>query len=939
MKNSKKNTLYLLLIIVSLLFNYISSDVSGRLQTIVGNGLYDNNNDQNYKLAINTSLLSPSNIVVDNNFNLYITDTNNHKIRFLDYLTKNISVISGNGFKRADGRGDYSGDNRQALEAGLNFPRAAILDETQTNLYFSDSKNYRIRKINFNTGIITTWLGTGSKTQNNVPLEDGLFANSTTSNNIYCLKFDSTYEYLYFADTDNNLIRRVDMNDDKVYTYVGRKNSRPSGFLGDGGPATLAIIASPRSIALDKDGNLYISDYNNHRIRKVDKITNIITTIVGSAYSFQEIPHFNGDDGPPLLAKLNLPEDIILILNNMNTTNIIFADTMNHRIRQIAYENDVNGIITTIAGISTTGYEADADGSSGLAINSELNTPTNLAIDTFGNIFVTDKNNDRIRLICNQNVKYSCNYCSSDMNKCICDKSYEQTGTNFSPVCTPCIGGTYSLSGDTSCSLCTAGKYSLLLADTCITCQEGKYSVIGSSVCNICYAGTYSKAEAGSCISCTPGFYSPIDESNQCTTCEAGKSVDTMEATTCDYCEEGLSSRSNSIKCCEQGYVSNSLGYCDKCTYPYTTGYESQNQCDQVDLDLSPTFIALFINGMLIIYGVLVFLAIWICDMNLISFLIHTLFPFFNLFTDIYYLLTTRFASRSLFNSCATFILFGPLIWFFSLFTIDCYPLIKKRAIEFFEFVTGYLVFYDHISLGDWDHIFKFLFDVFVPILFNIYYLIACIVAFCIIGLYIGFVSLLYASLCIYLSSLFIFRMHSMTLEDKILRREIEHYELIYETVFQSIPQILLQTINNNKLRIDWEISWSGIAYLSFLFSFYSILRTCIHYYYHMGVMKVFSLEEIPSTTDDWGRYAFITKKKNKIAINDDNTTIVTFEDTTILPEEEEVEEISMFKIFKEEEVVIIPDYDKEDYMPESFLTITTDRGFPKPDPKSSLIW
>lgn len=936
MKYIQKNIIYISLLIICLLLNYISSDKSGRLQTIVGDGLNDINNNQNYRLGLNTSLNSPSNIVIDKNFNLYITDTNNHKIKFLDYLTKSVSVICGNGFKRLDGRGDYSGDKRDALNAGLNFPKAAILDETQTNLYFSDSLNYRIRKVDLVTNIITTFVGTGSITSSG-QLPDDVFGNSTTVNDVYCIIFDSNFSYLYFADTSNNLIRRVNMGNNKVHTYVGRKNSRPSGYYGDNGPATNAILASPRSIALDKDDNLYISDYNNHRIRIVNKITNIITTIVGSAYLFNEVPHFDGDFGPPKSAKLNQPEDVILLLNSVNTTNIIFADTMNQRIRKVSYENDINGVITTIAGIGTIGYEVDDSYSSGLAVNSELNNPTNLALDTFGNIFVTDKNNNRIRLICNQMVKYSCNYCSSDMNKCICDKAYAQSGPNFDPICTPCQGGTYSLSGDTSCSICTAGKYSLVLADKCITCQEGKYSIIGSSICNICNAGKYSKKEAGSCISCNKGWYSPVDQSSQCITCEAGKSVDIIEATTCNNCEEGLSSRSNSIICCAQGYVSNSLGYCDKCSYPYTTGYESQNQCDQADLDISLVFIALFINGMLIAYGVLVLIAIWICNQNLISFLVHTLFPFFNLFTDIYYLLTTRFASRAAFHSCITFIFFGPFMWFLSLYTIDCYPLISKRVIEFYKFITSYLVYYDHISLGDWDHLFKILYDVLVPILFNIFYFTAVILAFCIIGLYCGLISLLYASLCIYLSFLFIFRMHSMTLEDKILRRETEHYELIYETVFQSIPQILLQTINNNQLHNDWDIPWSGIAYLSFLFSFYSIIRTCIHYYYHMGFMKVFSLEKIPSTTDDWGKYAFISKKKNKIAINDDNSTIATFDDTTIL--QEEIEEITIFKVFKQEEVIIIPDYDKEDYMPEGFQTITTDRGFPKPDPKSSLIW
>ena len=156
----------------------------------------------------------------------------------------------------------------------------------------------------------------------------------------------------------------------------------PGAFSGDGGPATSARFAGPGNIALDASGNLYIADNENHRIRKVDN-AGIITTVAGSGAFFSDPGGFSGDGGPATSALLNLPIGVAVDAAG----NIYIADSGNHRIRKV----DTGGTITTVVG--TGGFcipFTAACGDGGPATSATLIIPRQVAVDTSGNLFISD---------------------------------------------------------------------------------------------------------------------------------------------------------------------------------------------------------------------------------------------------------------------------------------------------------------------------------------------------------------------------------------------------------------------------------------------------------------------------------------------------------------------------------------------------------------------
>ena len=154
-----------------------------------------------------------------------------------------------------------------------------------------------------------------------------------------------------------------------------------AGFSGDGGLATNASLAFPSSVAVDAAGNVLIADVSNQRIRRVDAATGIITTVAGNG-SFG----FSGDGGFAIDASLNDPIGVAVD----SAGNLFIADTFNQRIRRV---DAATGIITTVAGNGTFGFNGDG----GLATNAWMRDPVGVAVDSAGNLFITDQNNQRIR--------------------------------------------------------------------------------------------------------------------------------------------------------------------------------------------------------------------------------------------------------------------------------------------------------------------------------------------------------------------------------------------------------------------------------------------------------------------------------------------------------------------------------------------------------------
>jgi hypothetical protein len=175
----------------------------------------------------------------------------------------------------------------------LSYPEAVKLDASG-NIYFSDSRNERIRKITVSTGYISTVAGNGTAGYSG----DGSAATSAELNGPYGMVLDASGN-IYIADSGNNRIREVKASSGIITTIAG---TGAAGYAGNGGPATSATLNFPETIAIDLSGNLYISDFDNFVVRELIASTGIINTVAGDGIS-----GFSGDGGPATSAELAGP--------------------------------------------------------------------------------------------------------------------------------------------------------------------------------------------------------------------------------------------------------------------------------------------------------------------------------------------------------------------------------------------------------------------------------------------------------------------------------------------------------------------------------------------------------------------------------------------------------------------------------------------------------
>lgn len=202
-----------------------------------------------------------------------------------------------------------------------------------------------------------------SATQTSISLVDGIALDSKDN--------------IYLSLRDKNTIIRIDAKG-VVYPVAG---TGKSGFAGDGGLATNANLKIPAGLAFDKEGNIYIADRENHRVRKVDA-KGIITTVAGNGTA-----GFGGDGGPATQASLNLPSGVAFDEND----NLYIADRSNNRVRVV----DSKGVIQTYAGTGAEGFQGDG----GPAKQAVLDKPFGLAMDKKRNLYITDRNNNRVRKV------------------------------------------------------------------------------------------------------------------------------------------------------------------------------------------------------------------------------------------------------------------------------------------------------------------------------------------------------------------------------------------------------------------------------------------------------------------------------------------------------------------------------------------------------------
>ncbi len=310
-------------------------------------------------------LQAPSGVAVDSAGNLYIVDAGNFRIRKVN-TAGIISTAAGNGTLL------FSGDGGPATNAGIH-PQglsAGVAADNSGNLYFADSGNLRIRKVD-SAGIITTAVGNGQLIFGG----DGGPATSASLFRPAGIAFDSAGN-LYIADTSHVRVRKVDTSG--IITTVA--GSGALGFSGDGGPATGAAFNAPNAVAVDGAGNLFIADQTANRVRKVNT-SGIITTVAGNG-TFG----FAGDGGPATNAQLLGIEGIAAD----SAGNLYIADRSNNRIRKV----DTAGIITTVAG-GRPGFSGDG----GAATSAGLSLPSGVAVDAAGNLYIADTVNHRIRKV------------------------------------------------------------------------------------------------------------------------------------------------------------------------------------------------------------------------------------------------------------------------------------------------------------------------------------------------------------------------------------------------------------------------------------------------------------------------------------------------------------------------------------------------------------
>ena len=300
---------------------------------VAGNGQWASNGDDG--LAINASVGSPFGIAVDSADNLYIADNYAEQIRMVNAKTGIITKIAGTGDSFYGASGQILGDTSHALFTALGAMRDLAFDKFN-NLYVSAWSASNIYKIKTSTNIITKIAGLGwptfiTNTQNsgdgslaiNAPLAAPMKICLDTAGNIY------------IADSYNQRIRKVNSQTGIITTVAG---TGTIGFSGDGGLATNAELNYPAGISIDATGNLYVSDYHNNRILKIDATTGIINTIVGS-----DVAGFYGDGRLATKAKLNGPQNTSIDANG----NIYIADSANYRIRVVYIDSTKESYICT----------------------------------------------------------------------------------------------------------------------------------------------------------------------------------------------------------------------------------------------------------------------------------------------------------------------------------------------------------------------------------------------------------------------------------------------------------------------------------------------------------------------------------------------------------------------------------------------------------------
>ena len=276
--------------------NTIRKISSGIITTVAGTGFGSGTGHGDFTgdgaAATAAKLSFPTGVAVDKIGNIYIADQKNNRVRRVD-TSGTISTVAGNGGAA------YTGDGAAAASAQLSGPTRVVLD-TFGNIYIADAGNNAIRKIDVTTGNISTIAGTGVAGYNG----DAVPANTSQLNNPMDVAVNDS-GYVFIADTYNNRIRKVDLYG-VITTVAG--NGIP-GYAGDGGPAPASVIYYPSGIVIDDSSRVYFSQLGDSHVRKIE-LNDTISTIAGA-----DSAGYNGDNRPATTARVWFPQGLALRAN------------------------------------------------------------------------------------------------------------------------------------------------------------------------------------------------------------------------------------------------------------------------------------------------------------------------------------------------------------------------------------------------------------------------------------------------------------------------------------------------------------------------------------------------------------------------------------------------------------------------------------------------
>jgi sugar lactone lactonase YvrE len=339
----------------------------GQIDTVVGDGAWTYRGDG--VLATMAPIFLPTAVAVDAGGNIFLSDSSNNRVRRVDAVSGLISTVAGNGIP------GFSGDGGPATQASISVPAGLVVDGAG-NLFFADTDNNVVRRVDAVTGFINTVVGIGGVQGYN---GDGGAASAANLSLPEGLAFDAAGN-LYIADTGNDAVRVVDAVTGKIRTIAG---TGVAGYNGDGILATAAKLNQPWNIAVGLDGSILIADLNNNRVRKVDS-AGMISTVVGTG-----VQAFDGDGGSATSARLNAPAAVVLD----PAGNMYIADSGNNRVRKVSA---ATGIISTITGTGSETFGGDT----GPAHLAGLYGPYALFFDNVtGNLLVADMFHNRVRRI------------------------------------------------------------------------------------------------------------------------------------------------------------------------------------------------------------------------------------------------------------------------------------------------------------------------------------------------------------------------------------------------------------------------------------------------------------------------------------------------------------------------------------------------------------